>query len=339
MWRRVAATAAVSCLLAAPAARASQSLADVIDAVQPKIVKIYGAGGVAGLESYQSGYLISAEGHVLTVFSYVLDTNHISVTLDDGRRFEGKLLGADPQLDLAVLKIEATELPHFKLAEAVPAEPGTRVLAFSNLFGVATGDEDASVMQGMVSALAELDARRGVYKTPYRGSVYVLDAITNNPGAAGGTLTDRRGRLLGMLGKELRSAVNDTWLNYALPIASLRPAVDDILAGKVRPRSASDARSRPQQSLELELLGLVLVPDVLERTPPFVDDLRSGSPAAVAGLRRDDLVLFVNGRLIQSCKDLRDELTYIDRADEVRLTVMRDQQLIEVVLQAPKESP
>ena len=96
--------------------------------------------------------LISAEGHVLTVWSYVLDTDYISVTLDDGRKFEAKLLGADPRLELAVLKIDAADLPHFDLAAAAAAEPGTRVLAFSNLFGVATGDEPASVQHGIVAA-------------------------------------------------------------------------------------------------------------------------------------------------------------------------------------------
>src|SRR5262249_5547427 len=77
-------------------------LTDVIRDAQRKTVKIYGAGGIRGLEAYQSGFLISAEGHVLTAFSYVLDSDTITVTLDDGRKFEAKLLGADPRLDLAV---------------------------------------------------------------------------------------------------------------------------------------------------------------------------------------------------------------------------------------------
>ena len=101
-----------------------------------------------------------------------------------------------------MLKIPATGLPYFRLAEAVKVEEGTGVLAVSNLFNVATGDEPASVQKGTIAAVTQLEARRGVFETPYHGPVYVLDVTTNNPGAAGGALVMRDGRLAGMLGKE-----------------------------------------------------------------------------------------------------------------------------------------
>ena len=82
-----------------------------VETVQPKIVKIYGSGGLQGLEAYQSGFLISAEGHVLTAWSYVLDAEeYITVVLDDGTHHGAKLLGHDPRLEIAMLKIEATRL-------------------------------------------------------------------------------------------------------------------------------------------------------------------------------------------------------------------------------------
>src|SRR5262249_51105248 len=112
--------------------RAAATASGPIESNQPKMVKLYGAGGGRGLEAYQSGFLISASCPILPVGSYVLDTDYVTATLDDGRKFEAKLLGADPRLELAVLKIEATDLPHFELAAAVPAESGSRVLAFSN---------------------------------------------------------------------------------------------------------------------------------------------------------------------------------------------------------------
>ena len=320
------------------AADGSPSLSDVIQAVQPKMVKIYGAGGVSGLEAYQSGFLISANGHVLTAWSYVLDTesDEVTVILHDGRKFEAKLVGADPRLEIAVLKFEAEELPHFKLDESVTLEAGGRVLAFSNLFNVATGDEAVSVLKGIVAAKTPLSARRGAFQTTYAGTVYVVDAMTNNPGATGGALTDRRGRLVGLLGKELRNSLNNTWLNCAIPIAELAGAVDDILAGRVRPRSAAAQANtkKPKEPVTLGLLGVSLVPDVLPKTPPFVDRVSPGSPAQKAGLRPDDLVLFVNERAVSSCKVLREELTFIDRIDEVRLIVQREQELKEFTLVA-----
>lgn len=319
---------------------AASPTASTIDEVQPKIVKIYGAGGFRGMEPYQSGMLISAEGHILTVWSYVLDTDYITVTLNDGRKFsEAKLLGADPRLEVALLKIEAEDLPHFDLNDVGDATAGTRVLAFSNLFGVAMGNEPASVQHGVVSVKTQLEARRGVYETPYHGPVYVLDAVTNNPGAAGGALVTRRGQLLGMLGKELRNSLNNTWLNYAVPIQELRPSIERIRAGGgILSKPTDEGPPRPKRSLELAALGVVLVPDVLERTPPFVDDVRPGSPAMAAGIKPDDLILLLGDRLIQSIKALRADLEYVDHDDEIKITVLRDQALLDFTLRAPLEN-
>ena len=141
----------------------AQSLPRTIRTVQQKMVKIYGAGGIRGLEAYQSGFLISPTGHVLTSYSYVLDAQTVTVTLDDGRKFEAALLGADPRLEVAVLKIDAADLPCFDFKDAATGEEGTRVLAFSNLFGVATGDEPVSVLHGAISAVSSLEARRGTF--------------------------------------------------------------------------------------------------------------------------------------------------------------------------------
>ncbi len=316
------------------------SFVDVVRSVQPKIVKIYGAGGFRGLEAYQSGLLISPNGHVLTVWSYVLDTDFIGVTLDDGRRFDGKLVAADPRLEVAVLKIDAQGLPCFKLDEAVEADGLTRVLAFSNLYGVATGDEPSSVQHGVISVRSPLNARRGTYESPYHGPAYILDAMTNNPGAAGGALTDRQGRLLGLLGKELRNTQNNTWLNYAIPASALAKTVEEIVAGRYvrRPSQEDEGQPKPKQPWTLDLVGVQLVPDVLPRTPPYVDSIRGNTPAALMGLRSDDLLVFINDRLVPSCASVRNELQYIDRIDPVRLTVMRGQELVEVVLKSPSEA-
>jgi len=308
-------------------------VAETIGLVQPKVVKVYGAGGVGGMEGYQSGFVISPDGHVLTAWSHVLDTDYVTVTLDDGRRFDAKLVDADPRLELAVLKIDAGDLPWFDLSRAAEVEGGARVLAFSNLFGVAIGDEAASVQHGVVSARANLEARRGVFETPYDGPVYVLDMVTNNPGAAGGALVTRDGQLVAMLGKELRNSRNGTWLNYAIPIGVLRDSVEEIRAGRGASREAEPSR-KPDRSLSLSMLGLVLVPDVVLRTPPYVDDVRTGSAAASAGIRADDLVVLVNDRVMRSCKSVGEELEYVDHEDPVKVTVLRGEGLLEFTLQA-----
>lgn len=326
----------VSLLLLGRTALAATSFAETVQQTQPKMVKIFGAGGIRGLEAYQSGFLISAEGHVLTAWSYVLDPDYTRVVLDDGRGFEAKLVGSDRRLEIAVLKIDAVDLQHFAVQQAVTLEQGARILAFSNLFGVATGDEPASVQHGVVSVVTTLNARRGSYPTPYRGKVYVLDAMTNNAGAAGGALTDRHGRLAAILGKELRSSLDNTWLNYALPISEVVASVQDIIAGKSPSAADVETADKPDEPLSLDRLGLVLVPDILEKTPPFVDGTRLGSAAKKAGLRPDDLLIFVGDRMVQSCREVSEMLSQIDRDDPVKVTILRGQELLDVVLQAER---
>lgn len=314
------------------AAVADSPIRDSIDLTQPRIVKVYGAGGFRGMEAYQSGMLISPDGHILTAFSYVLDTDTISVTLDDGRKFDARFVGADPRLEVAVLKVEAEDLPCFDLTQSVDAMVGARVLAFSNLFGVAMGNERASVQHGVVSVKTQLEARRGAFETPYHGPVYVLDMVSNNPGAAGGALTTRRGQLVGMLGKELRNSLNNTWLNYAIPIDELRQSVEQIRLGSFVAQEQEDP-AKPAMWLTPWRLGMILVPDVLQRTPPYVDLVRPGSPAADADVRADDLIVLVGDQLVQSCKALCEKLEYVDVEHSVRITLLRDMQLIDVQLQ------
>ena len=193
----------------------------------------------------------------------------------------------------------------------------------SNLFNVAMGDEPASVQSGTVSVLTRLEGRRGVFETPYHGPIYVLDVATNNPGAAGGALVTFRGELAGLLGKELRNSLNNTWLSYAVPIDQLRQSIDEIEAGKFISLKDLPPEKKPAHPMDAAVLGINLVPDVLERTPAYVDQVRPGTAAARAGLQPDDLILLVGNHLTQSCKALQKELEMIDRADAVKITIHR----------------
>jgi serine protease Do len=310
------------------------NLHDVIRDAQRKVVKIYGAGGVSGLEAYQSGILISADGKVLTVQSYVLDTDDLAVVLDDGRKLKAELLGADPVRELALLKLELEDgdaVPHFDLAAAPAAEAGDRVLALSNLFNIAGGDEPVSVLQGFVTAIAPLDARRGAVESPFRGRVYLVDAAANNPGAAGGALVNWNGQILGLLGKELRSRATGAWIHYAIPVDQFVDAVEIMRSGQSLDRTSQDDRA-PAEPLRLSDLGIALVPDVLPRTPPYIDAVLAKSAAARAGLKPDDLVVFVEGEATASCAAVVEALARRERFDAVRVSVLRIGELVEVSL-------
>lgn len=299
---------------------------ETIAAAARKVVKVYGAGGIRGLESYQSGVLVSPDGHVVTVASTVLDADDIACVLDDGRRFQATLRGIDPRRELAVLTLDGEDLPAFVLDESPPLGVGSRVFALSNLFGVAVGDERVSAQHGVIAALVPLAARRGAYEAPFQGDVYVLDCTTNNPGSPGGALVDLQGRLVGLLGKELRSAASGVWLNYALPVAEVARAHREILAGQPLAPPTADATAAVIDPLAL---GLVLVPDLLDKTPPFVESTRPDSAAARAGLLPDDLVVAVNGRAVSSRSAVRQALAIVAEGDPVRITVVRAGSIVE----------
>ena len=296
----------------------------------PKTVKIVGSGGFRGLEAYQSGFLISNEGHVLTAWSYVLDSDVITLTMNDGTKREAQLVGFDPRLDIAVLKIDVTDTPHFNLDVATTVSVGDRIFAFSNLYGVATGNEPVSVQQGFVSAKVQLSARRGTYQSPYRDDAYLLDAMTNNPGAAGGALTDLQGRLVAMVGKELRDSKTGAWLNFALPMEKLTDAIKRIRAGEMT--RSDDIIDRPTEPISAALLGFSLVADIVQKTPPYIDRIVDGSVAAQNGARPDDLIIEVNGQMTASVKDVLKQFQRTDRDDAVELTVQRGNRFIDLKL-------
>ncbi len=342
-------------LAARPYAEANEA---AIELAARTVVKIYGAGGFRGLESYQTGFLVSPSGHVMTAMSTVLDSDEIDCVLDDGRRYQASVVGIDPRREMALLKLDGEGLPYAPLdgasladaaAEAVPpnaaegppagaaaaaatsvtlAAPGTRTYALSNLFGVAVGDERVSVQQGVISAVVPLAARRGAYEAPYSGNVYLLDFTVNNPGAAGGLLVDVRGYPVGMLGKELRSTSAGIWLNYAIPLPEVSASFQDLLSGRTAEAEAMVERI----PFETRLLGFLLVPDILEKTPPFVEAVIEGTPAASGGLRADDLLVAVGSRSVTSCAAVAEELARIEEGATVRVSVIRDGAIVDILL-------
>jgi serine protease Do len=221
-----------------------------------------------------------------------------------------------------LVKIDATDLPCFSLAQSVDSRPGTTILAFSNLYGIATGNEPVSVQRGIIAAHTKRDARRGISATAYREQVYLLDAITNNPGAAGGAVTDSNGQLIGLIGKELKDQRTNQWLNFAIPVNVLANSVEQIRHGKMVIQSIK-AERLPTEPITPRLLGLVLVPDIVSQTPPFVDRVITGSPADRCGLRPDDLIIEINGNLTPSIQELHRQFSQVDRDDSFEMTVQR----------------
>jgi len=346
MKRYLFSVACLAALLAGGTARADKSFAEVSEGVNKKLVKLFGAGGIRGLPSYGTGVLISADGYILTVSNHILDTQDLRVHLSDGRRYHASLVAAEPELDIALIKInsekERLELPFFDVFEAAKrplAEPGTGVLAFSNQFQIATRGEPLSVQRGRIAAYTKLQAKRGIFDAPYTGDVYVIDAITNNPGAAGGVITTRKGEMLGLIGKELRNQQTNTWLNYAVPI-NAKVTVKDKDDKDVT-RSILEVVEKKEKYVQLPQRekrlgggyhGITLVANVLELTPPYVEEVAPGSPGSRAGLKADDLIVYVDGLPVNNIQQFEELLEFYRPGMEIKLEVQRERKLTTVTI-------
>ena len=327
-----------------------QSFTATAAEVNKKMVKLFGAGGFKGLPSYGTGILVSDKGHILTCNNHILSSSDIRVHLYDGRFYHCKVLFREPELDVALVKIneDVDFLPHYefdKEAARPLAETGDWIPAFSNCFQIATRDEPMTVQRGVISAYAELRGRRGVFDAPFSSEVYFIDAIANNPGAAGGALTNRKGNLLGLLGRELKNTLSDTWINYAIPIQAkvdiqredkvvkmdMATFVKEAIAGTYK---QSEKRKKEDRG---GYHGIILVPNAVGVTPPYVEEVLPNTPAALAGLRPDDLIVYVDGELVTSIKTFREIMRQIGPGTEVKLEVQRGNKLKSVKLKLTEQ--
>jgi serine protease Do len=339
----------VICLLAAVgAARATNPYDKVAAEANEKVVKLFGAGGYRGAESFGTGIIVSPQGHILTAAAPFLDGRELRLHLPDGRKYPFKVKVIEPEFDAAIVEIVQPkkeviplELPYFDVpaaAQALKVEPGTWVMALSNMYKVAERDEMMSVQRAMVTAIGKLSARRGQFEVPFHGDVLYLDTVTNNPGAAGGALINRKGQLLGIIGKEFRNNQTDTWVNYAMP---LNTKAEVIIKGEKKTYTLAEfvdlavhdkwikADPKPETDIKAPRVhtGIIFVPKVVERTPPYIEAIESNSPATRAGLKPDDLVIYLDGEPVYSTDIFRDLLKRYNPGDKVQIEIRRGDRL------------
>ncbi len=331
-------------------ALAQQPFTPVAVDVNKRLVKLFGAGGFKGLPSYGTGILVSEKGDILTCNNHILSTSDLRVHLYDGRFYQARVIAREPELDLALVRIDSDVdfLPHYDLAKAAAqplAEPGDWILAFSNQFKIATRDEPMSVQRGVIAAYAELRGRRGIFEAPFSGEVYFVDAIANNPGAAGGAIVNRRGELLGIIGRELKNTLSDTWINYAVPVQAKveiqrdeKLTTIDVVTFVKEAIAGSYKQSEKRAKIDRGAYhGIILVPNAVAVTPPYVEEVIPDSPAAKAGLRPDDLIVYVDGELASSIKIFREIMKQYGPGTDVKLDVQRATRLVSVKLRLAEQ--
>jgi len=260
-------------------------------------------------QSAGSGVIIDiANGTVVTNHHVVDGADEINVGLQDGRTLKAKLVGSDPDVDIAVLKIEPKNLTALTLTNGDTAEVGDFVIAIGNPFGLGQ-----TVTTGVVSALG----RTGLGIEGYENFIQTDASI--NPGNSGGALVNLRGELIGINTAIIAPGGGNVGIGFAIPSSMVRNSVDQILKhGEVK---------RGQ-------LGVViqdLVPDLAaalnidrDQRGVVIAEVQSGSSADKAGLLAGDVVVSVDGRAVDTAARLRNEIGARRIGDTIKITVLRE---------------
>ena len=265
-------------------------------------------------KSLGSGVIVTEDGYILTNNHVVegADADGVKVSLGDGKqKLSAKVIGNDPQTDIAVLKVDAKDLPAITLADSDKLEVGDVALAIGNPFNVGQ-----TVTMGIVSALG----RGGFGITDYEDFIQTDAAI--NPGNSGGALVDTQGRLIGINQSIVNpmggSSGGNIGVGFAVPINQAKAVMDRLVDdGKVT-RGYLGVRLQP---LTPELAKSF---NLSESSGALVSEVPRGTPAAMAGLKEGDVITEVNGKKAADSRHLRLMISQNAPNSQVTLTVLRD---------------
>ena len=271
--------------------------------------------------SLGSGVLVSPEGYILTNHHVISDAHEIDIALADGRKVKAQVIGSDPETDIAVLKIEAKQLPTpITLGKVESVHVGDVVLAIGNPFGVGQ-----TVTSGIVSALG----RDHVGINTFENFIQTDAAI--NPGNSGGALIDTRGNLIGINTAIYSNNGGSMGIGFAIPINLAKQVMESILSNGSVTRGWIGVEPQNLSKELLESLGLptstqgVLLSGVLE-----------GGPAAKGGVKPGDVLITVNGNPTKDVRQLLNQIAQIAPGNDAKLKILRKDKELELTVQAGK---
>ena len=260
-------------------------------------------------QSAGSGVIINAaDGTIITNHHVIAEADEIRVTLNDKRSYQAELIGSDPEVDIAILKIDADQLTELKLADSDTLQQGDFVIAIGNPFGL-----ENTVTTGVVSALG----RSGLGIEGYENFIQTDASI--NPGNSGGALVNLRGELVGVNTAIIAPTGGNVGIGLAIPINMARNSSDQIVEhGEVK-RGQLGVVIQDLNTDLAEALGL----DKHQRGV-LISQVQEDSAADKAGLRDHDVVTTVDGRAVDSAAQLRNSVGSRRIGDVLRLGVLRD---------------
>jgi serine protease Do len=253
-----------------------------------------------------SGFIISQDGYIVTNNHVVGEADRVTVELDDGREMTAEIVGSDPQTEIALLKINASDLPTLPMGDSTDVEVGQWAIAIGNPFGLAQ-----TVTTGVVSARG----RGNVRIVDYADFIQTDAAI--NPGNSGGPLLNLRGEVIGMNTAIFSRSGGSMGIGFAIPVNMIKYVANQL---------------QTQGAVDRGYLGISiqnLTPDLAdwfglsEGRGVLIAEVAPGSPAEQAGLQRDDVIVEYNGREVDEVGSFRSRVATTEPGSDVTLTILR----------------
>jgi serine protease Do len=327
----------------APRERAGSSFAPVIRKVAPSVVNIYTnktsrSAPMRGYlmdpmnpffgipfeqipperreQSLGSGVIVSRDGYILTNHHVIDGADQILVALHDNKStLEAKLIGTDPQTDIAVIKIEMENAPAITLADSDKVEVGDIALAIGNPFGIGQ-----TVTMGIVSA----KGRRGMGIVDYEDFIQTDASI--NPGNSGGALVDAKGRLIGINQSILSRSGGNQGVGFSVPINLAKHVMAALVSDGRVERGQLGVMVQPVTPELAEAFGLD------EKNGALIGEVTPGSPAERSGLQPGDVILEFDGKKVEGSAELRLMVSKAQPGSEVSAVVFRDGKQLDLTL-------
>ncbi|AZV58807.1 trypsin-like peptidase domain-containing protein [Clostridium sp. AWRP] len=298
------------------------SITEVAETVGPAVVGISNkAEGYFGLQDAGSGsgVIIDSNGYIVTNYHVVQGADKITVKLSSNKILNASVLGTDQRSDLAVIKVDAKNLPVVRFGDSSKVKVGDTAIAIGN----SLGDKFAgSVTAGIISALNR--------KIEYNGSIYKViqtDAAIN-PGNSGGPLCDLQGNVIGINSLKIGANLNAEGMGFAIDINEAKNIIKSLMnSGKV---------SRPYLGISGE--SVVSEDDKIQGV--YIEQVEKNSGAGVAGIKPTDIIMQVDGKKVRDVSDIEEVIESHKIGEKVEAEIWRDGKTIkvEVVLSELKEN-
>ena len=266
-----------------------------------------------------SGVIVSPEGHILTNNHVIEDADNIEVVLSDGRKTQAKVIGTDPDTDLALLQIPLDKLPVIVLGQLQDLQVGDVVLAIGNPFGVGQ-----TVTSGIVSALGRSQLGINTFEN------FIQTDAAINPGNSGGALVDVNGHLMGINTAIYSRSGGSMGIGFAIPISTAKQVMQDLLQnGKV----VRGWIGVEPQDLSPELAESFQLPPLKadqSRQGVVITGVLQNGPAAKAGMEPGDVILAIGGKPVHDASELLVQVAALTPGTTAGFSVVRKGRTLEM---------